>query len=295
MKARSVVLAILGLVAAVGGLMSVYTVHETEQVIVLEFSRPVKAVQEPGLHFKMPWRTVLRLDNRLLNLDMEPEEVTASDQKRLVVDAFARFRIVDPTQMYRSIRTVTAARDQITKQLRSNLREVLGERTLDTLLSDARDDLMKRIEASVDSQTRDKYGIEIVDVRIRRADLPPANTQAILRRMEAERKRDAQKARSEGQEQKLRIEAEADRKATILIAEAEKESAQMRGQGDKEATRIFAEAFSKDEDFFSFYRSMQAYRRTLKKEDTTLVLSPDNPFFDMFMGKLSGEKMDGKN
>ena len=288
MKARTVVLAILGIVALVGGLMSVYTVHETEQVIVLEFSRPVKAERNPGLHFKLPWRTVLRLDKRLLNLDMNPEEVTTSDQKRLVVDAFARFRIVEPTDMYRSIRTVTAARDQIIKQLRSNLREELGQRKLEILLSNARDDLMNQIEQSVDSQTRDKYGIEIVDVRIRRADLPPANTQAILRRMESERKRDAQKARSEGQEQKLRIEAEADRKATILLAEAEREAETLRGEGDQRATEIFAKAFSQNEEFFTFYRSMQAYRQTLKKENTTMVLSPDSPFFDYFKGDLSG-------
>ncbi len=215
---------------------------------------------------------------------MDPEEVTTSDQKRLDVDAYARFRIVDPLKMYRSVRTVSLARDQITKLLRSQLREVLGRQKLETLLSDQRTVLMEEIRSRVDTEAQGLYGIDIVDVRIRRADLPPANTEAILRRMESERLRDAQRARSEGQEQKLRIEAEADREATVLLAEAEREAALLRGQGERESTRIFAEAFGQDEDFFAFYRTMQAYKKSLTGQDTTLIISPESEFFDFFSG-----------
>ncbi|MGF1605055.1 MAG: protease modulator HflC [Rhodothalassiaceae bacterium] len=284
MKIGTIAASVVAVLVVIVGLMSVYTVHETEQAVLLAFGQAKKAEQEAGLHFKLPHWEVQRLSDLVINLDMDPEEVTTSDQKRLDVDAYARFRIVDPLKMYRSVRTVSLARDQITKLLRSQLREVLGRQKLETLLSDQRTVLMEEIRSRVDTEAQGLYGIDIVDVRIRRADLPPANTEAILRRMESERLRDAQRARSEGQEQKLRIEAEADREATVLLAEAEREAALLRGQGERESTRIFAEAFGQDEDFFAFYRTMQAYKKSLTGQDTTLIISPESEFFDFFSG-----------
>lgn len=284
MKVSYVVSAVLGVVALIAGAMSVYTLHETEQAILVQFGRAIRAEQQAGLHFKAPWWEVQRLDDRILALDLKPEEVTASDQKRLIVDAYARFRIVDPMKMYRSVGTVFQADNQIRKLLRSELREVLGREELRTLLSDERSVLMERIRSQVDAQTEELYGINIVDMRIRRADLPPANTEAVLQRMASERQRDAQLATSEGQEQKLRIEAEADREATVIEAEAERDAAILRGEGEQEATRIFAEAFGQDEDFFAFYRTMQAYKKALRGQGTRLVISPDSEFFDYFNG-----------
>lgn len=284
MKLGTIVALVVLVVAVFTGLRSVYTVHETEQVVLVAFGRAVKAEKDAGLHFKNPVWEVKRLDERVLNLDLRPEEVTTSDQKRLDVDAYARFQIKDPMQMYRSVKTVERARTQLDVLVQSKLREVLGRQELVTLLSDQRAALMEQIRAEVDQQANDLFGIDIIDIRIRRADLPPANTQAILDRMESERRRDAQKARSEGQEQKLRIEAEADREVTVLLAEAERDSAYLRGEGEREATRIFAEAFGQDESFFAFYRTMQAYRKSLSGDDTTLVISPDSEFFDYFSG-----------
>lgn len=288
-----VAIIIAGLVVLLGS-SALYTVHETEQAVILRLgSRPVRAEAEPGLKVKMPWplETVDKLDARLLNLDMASEEVTASDQKRLEVDAFARFRIVNPLTMYRNIQggSVLQARRRLEAVLRSSLREVLGKQELDTLLSSERAVQMDQIRDNVDAQSRELFGIEVRDVRIRRADLPPANTDAILNRMEAERKRDAQLARSEGQEQRLRIQSDADRQAIVLLAQAERESEELRGRGDAEAARIFAEAFGQDPEFFEFYRTMQAYRKSLGKNDTQLILSPDSEFFDYF-GKDKGQK-----
>lgn len=257
---------------------SLFTVRETEQALVLQLGEHKRTITQPGLHFKLPLiQNVIFLDKRILNIDVPPQEVIASDQKRLVVDAIARFRIVDPLLTYQTRVNEQGAREALTTMLSSSVREVLARAEFLTLLSEERADLMLQIREEVNAAAR-SFGIEIVDVRIRRADLPEANSLAIFRRMNTEREREAREIRAQGQEQALRIRAGADRQRTVLLAEAERDSQILRGEGDSEATRIFAEAFGRDRSFFEFYRSMQAYRKALRPDDTTLVLSPNSEF-----------------
>jgi len=264
---------------------SLFTLPETRQAIVLQFGRPITTYAEPGLKFKMPWQNVVFLDNRVLNLDVPPQEVTTSDQKRMIVDAFARFQIVDPLKLYQRVFNENGARDILSTPIRSQLRQVLGKQTFATLLSAERNNLMEQIRAGANIAAED-LGVKLVDVRIKRADLPKANSEAIYRRMTTEREQEAREIRARGEEAKLRIRAEADRERTVLLAKAEQESQNKRGDGDAQAIKIFADAFERDEEFFGFYRSMQAYRTSLKKNDTTMVLSPDSQFFEYFdLGK----------
>lgn len=261
--------------------LSLFTLQETRQAIVLQFGNPVKTYVEPGLKFKMPWQNVVFLDSRVLNLDVPPEEVTTSDQKRLVVDAFARFQIQDALKLYQRVFNENGARDFLSTPIRSQLREVLGKQTFTTLLSAERSDLMEQIRSGANVAAQD-LGIELVDVRIKRADLPKANSEAIYRRMNTEREQEAREIRAEGEEEKLRIEAEANKERTVMLAKAEQQSQTVRGDGDAQAIKIFAEAFERDEEFFGFYRSMQAYRKSLNSDDTSLVLSPNSEFFEYF-------------
>lgn len=260
---------------------SIFVLPETKQAIVLEFGKPKVTHTEPGLKFKFPWQNTVLLDSRVLNLDVPPQEVTTSDQKRMIVDAFARFQITDPLTLYQRVFNENGARDFLSTPIRSQLRQVLGKQTFITLLSAERNDLMEEIRAGANVAAAD-LGIELVDVRIKRADLPKANSEAIYRRMNTEREQEAREIRARGEEAKLRIRAEADRERTVLLAEAEQESQTKRGDGDAQSIKIFADAFERDEDFFGFYRSMQAYRTSLKKSDTTMVLSPDSQFFEYF-------------
>jgi membrane protease subunit HflC len=269
------------------GYASIYTVHMTQQAIVLEFGNPKVQVNDAGLHFKRPWQNVIFLDKRILNLDLPVQEVIASDQKRLVVDAFARFRIINPLLTYQTSTNEVGAGRRLQTLLSSNLRSVLGEQEFVTLLSGARSDLMLQIREAVNNDAA-TFGIEIVDVRIKRADLPEANSQAIYRRMNTEREREAREARAQGQEAALKIMAQADRTVTVTLANADRDAAILRGEGDGAAVKIFADAYGKDPDFFEFYRSMQAYRISMRKENTTMVLSPDSEFFKYF--NLSGKK-----
>lgn len=276
-----------GLVILAGG--SVFTVSETQQAIVVQFGNPQRIVQDPGLHFKIPFiQDVRYLDKRILNLDIPAQEVIAADQKRLVVDAIARFRIIDPLLMYTRVRTENGARQQLNTVLVSNIRQVLGSEVFVTLLSGERAELMHRIRDNVNREARN-YGIEIVDVRIKRADLPAANSEAIYSQMRTAREREAREARAEGAEQAVGIRARADRDRTILLAEARKKSEILRGEGEGQAVKIFADAFGTDEDFFEFYRSMQAYKKALGNDDTTLVLSPNSEFFKFFGSMDAGK------
>ncbi|MEO0411655.1 MAG: FtsH protease activity modulator HflK [Pseudomonadota bacterium] len=261
--------------------LSLFTLQETRQAIVLQFGNPVKTYVDPGLKFKMPWQNVVFLDSRVLSLDVPPEEVTTSDQKRLVVDAFARFQIKDALKLYQRVFNENGARDFLSTPIRSQLREVLGKQTFTTLLSAERSDLMEQIRSGANVAAQD-LGIELVDVRIKRADLPKANSEAIYRRMNTEREQEAREIRAEGEEEKLRIEAEANKERTVMLAKAEQQSQTVRGDGDAQAIKIFAEAFERDEEFFGFYRSMQAYRKSLNSSDTSLVLSPSSEFFEYF-------------
>lgn len=264
------------------GLSSVFTVGQTDQALVLRFGEAVKVVREPGLYFKAPFVDgVVRVDKRILALDLPEQEVIASDQKRLRVDAFARYRVIDPLLFYQALGSVERANEQLATFVNSGLRRVLGESTFQQVVRDQRTQLMTRIRDQVNDQARN-LGIAVVDVRIRRADLPEANSQAIYTRMQTERQREAAEIRAEGAEAAQRIRARADRDVVVVIAEANREAERVRGEGDGQRNSIFAQAYGQDQDFFSFYRSMQAYEQGLKSSDTRLLLSPDSEFFRYF-------------
>ena len=281
-------------IAAAGAYLSAYVVRQTEQAIVLEFGRPIEdgVITKPGLNWKIPIaQTVDYFDKRILDLDTSPQEVIASDQKRLVVDAFARFRIKDPLQFYKTVRSEETARVRLGTFLDAGIRRALGSATFQDVVRDKREELMRTITRQVNEEAKD-LGIEVVDVRIKRADLPEENSEAIYNRMQTERQQEAAEFRAEGSAAANRIRARADRERTVILAEANKKSEQVRGDGDAERNKIFAEAFNKDADFFAFYRSMQAYEAGLKSSDTRLVISPNSEFFRYF-GNPSGKAPPG--
>ncbi|RXG89831.1 MULTISPECIES: protease modulator HflC [Bradyrhizobium] len=267
--------------------MSLFTVQQTEQTIVLQFGKPVDVVTVPGLHFKAPWNSVINIDKRILDLENPSQEAIASDQKRLVVDAFARYRIKDALRFYQSVGSIQAANIQLTTLLNAALRRVLGEVTFINVVRDDREKLMLRIRDQLDREA-DGYGIQVVDVRIRRADLPEQNSQAVYQRMKTEREREAAEFRAQGGQKAQEIKSKADREATVIVAEANSQAEQTRGAGDAERNRLFAEAYSKDADFFAFYRSMTAYENGLRSNDTRFLLRPDSDFFRYF-GSPSGK------
>ena len=270
------------LVAIVVGYSSVFTVSQTEQVLLVRLGEPVRVVTEPGLNFKVPFiDAVISIDKRILDLENPAQEVIASDQKRLVVDAFARYRIKDALRFYQSIGSIQAANIQLTTLLNASLRRVLGEVSFITVVRDDRDALMTKIREQLDREAAN-YGIAVVDVRIRRADLPEQNSQAVYQRMQTERQREAAEFRAQGGQKAQEIRSRADREATVIIAEANSQSEQIRGEGDGERNRLFAEAYGKDAEFFAFYRSMSAYDTSLKATDTRFLLRPDSEFFRFF-------------
>lgn len=261
---------------------SAFIVHQNEQALVLRFGEPVDVITSPGLNWKVPVvDTVDIFDKRILDLDASPQEVTALDQKRLVVDAFVRYRIVDPLEFYKTLRYEGAVRSRLGPIVESALRGVLGGVNFADIVREKREQLMGTIAAQVNAQAK-PLGLEVVDVRIKRADLPEQNAKSVFERMRAEREREAAEFRSQGTAEANRIRATADREVTVVKAEATRKGEQLRGEGDAERNRIFAEAFGKDQDFFGFYRSMQAYEQSIKSGDTRLILSPDSPFFKYF-------------
>ena len=261
---------------------SVFIVKEVNQAIVLQFGDPKRIITNPGINFKIPFiQNVVFLDKRILNLDTPPEEVIASDQKRLIVDAFARFQIVDPLKFYISVGNERVARSRLSTIINSRIRSVLGTQRLQTLLSEDRSKQMSLIQEGVNTEA-EKFGIKIVDVRIKRADLPQANSEAIYRRMQTEREREAKEFRARGAEMAVTITSTADKEVTVILADAEKQSQIMKGEGDGQRNKIFADAFGKDPEFFAFYRAMQAYEKSLIGGDTSLILSPDSEFFKFF-------------
>lgn len=281
MKMRQIVSIVLLAIIAVVVLTGLFTVRETEQALVLQFGEPKRFVEEPGLHWKIPLvQNVEYFDKRILNLDVPEQEVIASDQKRLIVDAFARFRITDPLLTYQSVRSEQGARGQMSTLLQSQVRNILGDIAMREVVSGRRAELMGRIQQAVEAEA-DTLGINLVDVRLRRVDLPEANSQAIYARMRSEREREAAEARAEGREEAERIRAQAERERTVLLAEAERDSQRIRGTGDGEAVRIYANAFSQSPEFFEFYRTMEAYEKSLDGDKTTIILSPDSEFFKM--------------
>jgi len=268
--------------ALIVGYSSLFTVYQTQQALVLRLGNPQAAITTPGLHFKAPFiDNVIYIDNRILDLEAPPQEVIASDQKRLVVDAFARYRIRDALRFYQTVGSVQGANSQLSILLNSALRRVLGEATFTEVVRDQRSGLMERILQLVDREAAG-YGIQVVDVRIRRADLPEQNSQAVYQRMQTERAREAAEFRAQGAQRAQEIRSRADRDVTVLVADANSKSEQIRGEGDATRNQIFAEAFNRDPEFFAFYRSMQAYEASLKPGDTRILLKPDNSFFRYF-------------
>jgi membrane protease subunit HflC len=277
-----IVALIVVLVILVLGFGSLFTVSQTEQVLVVRLGEPVRVVTEPGLNFKVPFiDSVISIDKRILDLENPAQEVIASDQKRLVVDAFARYRIKNALRFYQSIGSIQAANIQLTTLLNASLRRVLGEVTFIQVVRDEREGLMNRIRDQLDKEA-DGYGISVVDVRIRRADLPEQNSQAVYQRMQTERQREAAEFRAQGGQKAQEIRSKADREATVIIADANSTAEQVRGTGDGERNRLFAEAYGKDAEFFAFYRSMTAYENGLKGNDTRFLLRPDSEFFRFF-------------
>ncbi len=268
--------------AALLAYFSFFIVHQNEQALVLEFGKPKRVIKEPGLNWKIPVvETVDFFDKRILDLDTKEQEVTASDQKRLKVDAFTRYKIIDPLKFYQTVRDERIVSSRLGPIVDSAIRRVLGAATFQDVVRDKREDLMKRIAKQVNDEGKD-FGIEVVDVRIKRADLPDQNSKSVFDRMRAERQREAAEFRAQGAAEANRIKATADREATVIKAEATKKGELLRGEGDADRNRIFNDAFGRDPDFFAFYRSMQAYEHGMKSGDTRMLLSPDSEFFRYF-------------
>jgi modulator of FtsH protease HflC len=288
------VIAVLAFAALIVVYSALFTVYQTQQALVVRLGQPVRVVGDPGLHVKVPFiDSVIDIDKRILDLEAPAQELIASDQKRLVVDAFARYRIQDPLRFYQTLGSISGANSQLAILLNSALRRVLGEVTFTHVVRDQRAELMARIRDLVDKEAT-SYGISVVDIRIRRADLPEQNSQAVYQRMQTERQREAAEFRAQGAQRGQEIRSRADRDVTVLVAEATSKSEQVRGEGDGERNHIFAEAFGKDVDFFTFYRSMQAYEAGMRHNDTRMVLSPDSEFFRYFVDP-SGKGRDGSN
>jgi membrane protease subunit HflC len=262
---------------------SFFTVHQTQQVLITQFGQPIRVIQSPGLHMKLPLiQNVIIFDRRLLDYDAPGEEVILGDQRRIIVDSFTRYRITDPLLFYQTVgATEQGIRGRLSSIVTSSLRRVLASEQLNAVLSNDRARVMGEIRRLVNEEAR-RFGIEVADVRIRRADLPDENTQAVLSRMQSERERVAREARAEGAEVAARIRAQAERDRTVLLAEAEANAAILRGTGEQEAIGIFASAFNRDPQFFQFWRTMQAYREVFGNSESRMVLTPDSDFFRFF-------------
>nr|HID60056.1 protease modulator HflC [Desulfobacterales bacterium] len=278
MKKPIHIIALLVVIVLILVNMSAFVVDETQQAILLQLGKPVGGIIGPGLHFKIPFvQNVIRFERRLLEYDAAPAEILTKDKKNLVVDNFSRWRIADPLLFYKTVRNIQGAQTRLDDIVYAQLRVQLGVHTLTEIVSEARDQIMKIVTEKSNALAKD-YGIEILDVRIKRADLPPENERAVFGRMRAERERQAKKYRSEGREEALKLRAQADMEKAFILAEAYKKAQIIKGEGDAEAARIYAEAFSQDQEFFSFIKTMEAYERAIDK-GTTLVISPGSEFF----------------
>jgi membrane protease subunit HflC len=290
---KLVSMVVLGAVALVA-MMSAFMVQQTQQALVLRFGAINRVITDPGLKFKMPFiDTVISIDKRVLDLDLPVQEILASDQNRLSVDAFARYRITNALLFFQSVNNINGANAQLSRIANSTIRNILAEATYTAIVRTDRAALMSRIQDDVNRQAR-ALGIEIVDVRLTRVDLPAANSQAVFQRMQTERQREAADLRANGSQTAQEIRARADRDVQVLLGEAGRKSDETRGQGDAERNRIFAAAFNKDPEFFSFYRSMQAYETGLKADETRMVLSPNSDFFRFFNDPQGRARQDGK-
>jgi modulator of FtsH protease HflC len=281
------VVAVVLVVAGIFAMSSLFIVDQTQEALVLQFGQPRRVISEPGLKVKRPFiEDVIYYEKRLLDFEPPPEEVIVSDQKRLVVDTYTRYRITDPLLFYQTVSTEAAVRARLNAMVSGSLRRVLGNVTLSALLSNQRAAIMRQIRDEVSEQGK-SFGIDVADVRIRRADLPEENSQAIYARMVSERQQQAAQYRGEGAEAAQTVRANADRERTVILAEAQRDGQRVRGEGDAQSIKTYADAFGQDKDFFVFYRSMQAYRDALNGHTTSFVLTPDTGFFRFF------ENLDG--
>ncbi|WP_426958760.1 protease modulator HflC [Muricoccus radiodurans] len=287
---RLLALGVAAVVVLVIASSALFTVHQTQQVLITQFGQPIRVIQEPGLHVKVPLiQSVIAFDRRLLDFEAPGEEVILGDQRRLNVDSFTRFRVTDPLLFYQTAGAAESGiRGRLSSIVSSALRRVLGNESLLAVLSADRLRIMNEIRDQVNQEAR-RFGIEVADVRIRRADLPEENTQAILQRMQSERQRVAAEARAEGNEVAARVRAGAERERTVILAEAQSQADLLRGQGEQEAIGIFADAFQRDPEFFQFWRTMQAYREAFGEgTDSRLLLTPDSDFFRYFREAPAG-------
>jgi membrane protease subunit HflC len=283
--AIGIVVAAIGIVAS----SSLFIVEQTQQAIVLLFGKPQKTIQDPGLYFKIPFgEEVVYYDKRVLDLDPPKERMILADQKRLDVDSYARYRIIDPLLFYQTTRRVSEVKGKMSPIINSSLRRVLGNETLLDILSGKRATIMVDIQKAVNDAVM-RFGMEIVEVRIRRADYPEETRSNIENRMKSEREREAKEFRARGFEMAEGIRADAGKQKIVLLAEAQKKAETLRGEGDGLAIQIYADAFGQDPEFFAFYRSMQAYKKSMNSQDTTMVLSPNSDFFRYF-GDITGGK-----
>ena len=285
------ILFVIGAVLVVAGILvnsGLFIVDQTEQALVLQFGQPQRVIRDPGLWTKRPFvENVVYFDKRVLPLEPPPEEVIVSDQKRVVVDSYTRYRILDPLLFFQSVTSEDGARNRIGAIVSSSLRRVLGGVTLSAILSHQRDAIMHHIRDEVAAEAK-SFGVGVIDVRIRRADLPPENSEAIYARMNSERQQQAAQYRAEGQQAALSITSNADRERTVIVADAQRDAQKIRGDGDAESIGIYAKAYGQDKSFFAFYRSLQAYRQALQGQNTTFVLSPDSGFFRYFESLQGG-------
>ena len=282
---RNIIIGVGGLILF-GIFSSFFTVNQTQQALVLQFGEPKRIIQDPGLAFKLPFiQDVVFYESRVLSLiPQDAEEVILADQKRIQIDAYARYRIEDPLLFFQTVRNELGARARLESIIDSSVRRVLGSETLASILTGERENINGSIRDEVNASV-DSLGIEIIDVRLRRADYPESTSQNIFNRMKSEREREAKEFRATGDEEAQKIRADAEKTRTVIVAEAKREAQEVRGQGDSNAIRIYADSFGQDPEFFSFYRSMEAYRKSIGESGTSMVLSPNSSFFRYFKDK----------
>ena len=267
------------LVVGIVLLGSVFVVDQRKTAIVFQFGEAIRIVEEPGLKLKIPLiQNVRFFDNRILYVNAEAKELTAADGKRIIVDAFAKYKIVEPIKFFKTVQNYDGAELRLNRILESSMRKVIGKVSLSTLLTEQRSELMLHIKDLLDAEAK-TFGIDIIDARIKRADLPAENSEAIYKRMQTEREKEAKQIRAEGREEAARIRSTADKESKIIISEAYKESERIKGEGDAEAAIIYNKAYAKDTEFYTFYRSLISYKKSLSKENTSFVISPNSPYF----------------
>ena len=282
MKKRLVILLSFIVVLTVLAYNSLFFVEQRVQTLILQFGEPIRVIKEPGLNFKIPLaQNIVKFDKRILLFDNSAEEIIAADKKRLIVDAFVRYKIIDPLKFYQTVRFEAALNNRLGSVVNNSLRAVLGKVPLEAVISDRRELLMQEVSELVSARAT-QFGISIEEVRIKKADLPSENSEAIYRRMQTERQQEAAQIRAIGEEKARFIRAESEKQKTVLLAEAQRDSDILRGEGDAEKNKILGKAFNQDPDFFAFYRAMQAYSKALTEGDTTMVLSPKSDFFEFF-------------